>query len=130
MDDVASRQLACAGQRSLSNFHGSVCIAFFLNRRTAATPDCTRDTVAQNQVAVRCVDDGVEVLLHEIARDDQDSRRRQSLTSSMRSSNCARVAAAIPLNPIAEIVSDAHAIPHTSASCSWLASAPVVSLSL
>src|SRR5438046_10312801 len=56
-------------------------------------------------------------LLDEVAAYDHDSRRRRSITSSTRSSSCLRVAFAMPFTPIEETVIDAHATPHTSASC-------------
>src|SRR5665213_3322751 len=116
MNDVARGQLSSTGESGLSNFHGTVRVAVFLNGRPSLASNGARDAAAEDEVAVGCIDDGVNVLFDEIACNDQDSRRRHSATSSTRSCNCSRVAPAMPLSPIAEIVSDAHATPHTSAS--------------
>ncbi len=116
MNHMVCGQFAAAGERGLSNFHRTVCVTFFLDRRSSTGPDSAGHSSSKDQIVVCSVDDGVNILLDEIAGDDQDSRRRQSITSSTLSSNCARVAAAMPLSPIAEIVSDAHATPHTNAS--------------
>jgi len=56
-------------------------------------------------------------LIDEVAGDDHDPRRMHTSTSATRSSSSLRVAFARPFTPIAEMVIEAQATPHTSASC-------------
>src|SRR5258708_35156249 len=126
MDDVTRAQLTPARDGSFSNLHGSVRIALALNRGTTAVADRACDTSTEEQIVVGRVDDRIYALLHQVARDDQDFRRCQSSTSRTRSSNSLRVALAMPLTPTAEMVIDAQATPHTSASCRPLLRPPVL----
>src|SRR5713226_586322 len=119
-------QLTCACDRGSSNIHGPVSIALALNRCPTASANRARDPSAEKEIVVGCVDDGIDVLLHQVARDDHDSRRSHVSTSRTRSSNSFRVALAMPFTPTAEIVIDAHATPHTSASCRPLLRPPVL----
>lgn len=91
-------------------------IAFLLYRRAAACADRARNTASENELVIGRVDDGVDILLDQVAADDHDSRRRHSSTSATRSANSSASALAIPFTPIDPIVMDAQATPHTSAS--------------
>src|ERR1700730_5531125 len=126
VNDVARMQLSTTGHRGLPNFHRAVRVAFFLNRRPSTASDGARHTASEDQVIVRSIDDGVDVLLDEVACDDQDSRRSHASTLATRSSNSLRVAFAMPFTPIAEMVIDAQATPHTSASCRPVRRPPVL----
>src|SRR6267154_2247117 len=116
MNHVMRRQLTCACDSSIANFHRSMRIALGLDRRSSTTPDGAGDPTAEDQVIVGRIDDGVDLLFNQVTCDDQDSRRMHSSTSATRSFNCLLVAFAMPLTPIDEIVMDAHAAPHTRAS--------------
>ena len=116
MNHVSSRQLTGAGHRCLTNSNRTMRIAFLLYGRPASTSDCPRHTTAKNEVIVRGIHDCVYVLLDQVAGDDHDSRRMHSSTSATRSFNCLCVAFAMPFTPTEEMVIDAHAAPHTSAS--------------
>jgi len=96
----------------IANRNGAVHCALILDRGTTTSPNRAGDSTTEEQVVVGGVDNRVDLLLDQVAGDDQDARRRDSLTSSTRSSSSLRVAAAMPRSPISEIVSDAHATPH------------------
>ena len=87
MNYVSGAQLATPCQRGLSNFHWTVRVAFLLYRWPSTTSDRRGHTATQDQVIVGRIDNCVDLLLDEIACDDQDSRRRHSSTSTTRSSN-------------------------------------------
>src|SRR5260370_32461489 len=92
-------------------------VALVLDGWTTRSPDRARDATTQLQVVVRGVDDCVDPLLHKVTADDHDSRRNHSFTSAIRSSTSFGVALAMPRIPIDSMVNEAHATPHTSASC-------------
>src|SRR5216683_2325882 len=117
MNDMTTWQFARSRDRRLSNLHGSVSIALALNRRPATHADRARYSSTQYELVVGGVDDRIDSLLRQVAGSDHDSRRRHSSTSATRSPNSSGVALAIPFTPIDEMVIDAHATPHTSASC-------------
>src|SRR5216684_586434 len=117
MNDMTTWQFARSRDRRLSNLHGSVSIALVLNRRPATHADRARYSSTQHQLIVSGVDNRIDTLLRQVAGSDHDSRRRHSSTSATRSPNSSGVAFAIPFTPIDEMVIDAHATPHTSASC-------------
>src|ERR1700704_6211423 len=126
MNHVMCRQLSRTGDRRLTNAHGPVSVALTLDRCATAHAYRSRYTASQHQVVVRGVDDRVNLLIDEGSVDDQDSRRRDFSTSPTRLSRSLRVAFAMPFTPIDEMVSDAHATPHTSASCRPFGFPPVV----
>src|SRR3989441_4765154 len=126
MDDGVRGQLSPTCDRGLANLDRSRSIALALDRRTAALANRAGHSAAKQQVVVGRVDDGINMLLHKISRNDQDARRRHSSTSATLSSNSSRVALAMPLTPIDEMVIDAHATPHTRASCSPPGCPPVL----
>src|SRR5207248_10290292 len=125
MDDVARRQLARAGDRGVADRHRAMRRALVLYRRSTAAPNGSGHAAAEQQVVVGRVDDGVDLLLDQVAGDDHDPRGSDSFTSNTRSSSCARVAPRMPRSPMSAMVSDAQATPHTSDSRSTLASPPV-----
>jgi hypothetical protein len=112
MDDISRAQVARARDRSTANRNGAVRGALILDGGTTTSPNRAGDSATEEQVVVGGVDNRVDLLLDQIAGDDQDARRRDFLTSATRSSSSLRVAAAMPRSPMSEIVSDAHATPH------------------
>src|SRR5260370_8157876 len=114
MDDVTRAQLTRAGDGGISNLHGSVRIALALNRWTTAAADRACNTSAEQQIVVGRVDDGIYVLLHQVARDDHDSRRCQSSTPRTRASKPPLVALTMPSTPPPAMPHDAQPTPHTS----------------
>src|SRR5205809_430703 len=107
--------------------HRTMHVALVLDRGSRSPSDCAGDTAAELQVVVRCVDDRVHLLLDEVSADDHDAGLSACHISSIRSSSNCGVAPAMPRTPIDSMVSDAHATPHTIASCSPARWAPVVS---
>src|ERR1700730_9887088 len=114
MNHVMSWKFSRAGDRGLTDSDRTVCIAFLLDRRAAAPADRSGYTTPEHEVVVCGIDNRVDVLLDQVAVENHDPRRMQASTSATRSSNSSRVAFAMPLTPIAEMVIDAHATPHTS----------------
>jgi len=109
-------QRSSAGDRRLTNLYWSMSVAFILDGGATRASNRARHATAQLELAVGGVDDRVDLLLHQIAGDDHDSRLRNSHTSAIRASRSLGVALAMPRTPIDSMVSDAHATPHTSAS--------------
>jgi len=118
MDYVTRFQLTAAGDGCIADLHRSMRIAFVLDGWPTTSTDCSRDSAAEHQVIVRCVDDGVDVLLRQVAGDDHDSRRRHCFTSSTRAASWSAVARAMLRSPMSSIVMDAHATPHSRDSSS------------
>lgn len=113
MNDISRTQVARTRNRSIANGDGAVRGALILDGGASTSPNRASDSTTQEQVVVGGVDNRVDLLLDQIAGDDQDARGRDFLTSPTRSSSSLRVAAAMPRSPMPEIVSDAHATPHT-----------------
>src|ERR1700688_1233826 len=113
----ARRKISGTGNRCFTNFDRSVLIAFLLYRCAAPSANCARNACTKHEVVVGCVDNRVDCLLSQVAPDDHDSRRRHSSTSTTRSANSLGVPFAMPFTPTDPMVMDAHATPHTSASC-------------
>jgi len=116
MNNMARGQLTSTSRGCLANFHRTMRIAFLLYRRPSSTPDGAGDATAEDEVIVGRIHNCVDLLLNQVAGDDHDSRRMHSSTSATRSFNCLCVAFAMPFTPTDEMVIDAHAAPHTSAS--------------
>src|SRR6266446_10330342 len=114
MDHMTRGQLSSTSDRRLAHLDRSMSITLTLDRGTAALANRAGHSAAQQQFVVGRIDDRIDILLHEIPRNDQDAGRRHSSTSATRSSNSSRVALAMPLTPTDEMVIDAHATPHTS----------------
>src|SRR5487761_1058356 len=127
MNHMARRQLATISQCCFANFHRTMRVALSLYRWPSSGPDGAGDATTKNQVVVGCIHDRIDVLLDEVAGKYHDARRMHSSTSATRSLSCLRVALAMPFTPTDEMVIDAHAVPHTSASCTPRGTRPVVS---
>src|SRR5579859_68025 len=125
MDDIARIQLSGASDRGLAYRHGTMRGALVLYRSAAAAPYRSRHAATEQQVVVGRVDDGIDLLLDQVAGDDHDPRGSDSFTSSTRSSSCARVAPRMPRSPMSAMVSAAQATPHTSDSFTPFGSPPV-----
>jgi hypothetical protein len=116
VDDVSRAQTPCPCDRSFADAHRSVRVALFLDGRATGAPNSPGDSTAELKVVVRSVYDRVDLLLCQIAGDDQNSRLTRCQTSATLCCRSFSVALAMPRTPIASIVSDAHATPHTIAS--------------
>ncbi len=117
MNHMTCWQVACACDGGFTDLDGSVRVALTLYRWTATPSYCSRNTGAEHEVVVGCVDNCIDVLLDKVSVDDHDSRRRHSSTSATLFSRSSRVALAIPFTPTDAMVIEAHATPHTNASC-------------
>src|ERR1700736_357022 len=74
MDDEACLQGAAAGDGRVADLDRADLAALGLNRRSASPRDRSRHAAAQLQVVVRRVDDGVDILLRQVALQDFDAQ--------------------------------------------------------
>lgn len=87
VDDVARRQRTRAGDCGLPNVDRPVGVALGLDGRPATPANRAGDSAAEREVVVRCVDDRIDILFDEVARQDQDARRSPALISATRASS-------------------------------------------
>ena len=116
MNDVPRAQTTGASYRRLADPYWAMGVALVLHGRSRCATNRAGDAAAELQVVVRGVDDCVDLLLDQVAGDDQDSCLMVAHSSSIRRSRICGVAFAIPRTPIASIVKDAQATPQTRAS--------------
>src|ERR1700694_1837451 len=70
MDDKTRRQLPATGDGGIADRDGADRPALGLDRRTTGTGDGTGNAAAQLQVVIGRVDDGVDILLRQVALQD------------------------------------------------------------